>query len=163
MTRVLVTGSREIRDSDTPAVEVALLEAVGGSGRHTLTHGVARGADQVAATVANRLRWRVVGRRAFWQAACVPECAHAPRGPGDHCQDAGKHRNSRMVAEGHDVAVAVFASWARNAGTADCVRKARAAGIPALLVHVERDGSWRRGWSPARECGEQLEIGEVAS
>ena len=167
--RVLVTGSREIRVSDAPAIEAALREAVGDvPGRHTLTHGAARGADRLAAGAAYKLRWEVVPRRAFWQAACVPECCHGPRsrnpyGPGDHCDDAGKHRNTRMVAEGHDVAVAVFARWARNAGTADCLKKIRAAGIPVLLVHVERDGSWSMKWSPARDQGEQLELGEVAS
>lgn len=169
--RVLVTGSREVRDSDAPAIEQALLTAVGdAAGWHTLTHGGARGADKLAAGVATRLGWLVKRRRAFWSAACVPECTHGPRaknpsGPGDICQDAGKHRNSRMVREGHDVAVAVFATWARNGGTADCVKKIRAAGIRLLLVHVERDGSWRMAWSPAADApeqAEQLELGTAS-
>jgi len=166
--RVLVTGSREVRDSDVPAIEQALLEAVGDAvGRHTLTHGGARGADKVAAGAATRLGWLVVRRRAYWEAACLPECDHGERprnryGPGTMCPAQGIYRNAGMVAEGHDLAVAVFATWARNAGTADCVRRIREAGIRLLLVHVERDGSWRMAWSPAAGQVEQLELGEVA-
>lgn len=167
--RVLVTSSRELRDSDEPALEAALHEAVGDApGRHTVTHGGARGGDKLYARIATRLGWLVVRRRAYWEAKCLPECDHGERprnryGPGTMCPAQGIYRNARMVAEGHDVAVAVFATWARNAGTADCVRRIREAGIRLLLVHVERDGSWRMAWSPAADQSEQLELSEVAS
>lgn len=159
-----MTASRDLLDEHEPVLEQALTLVAGDVfGRHTLTHGGAKGGDTLLARIAHRLGWNVVKRRAYWSAACVPDCDHGPRpknryGPGTMCPAQGSYRNARMVAEGHDVCVAVFLAGARNSGTWDCSQRAETDGIPVRRFRVERDGSLTE-FTPG--MGGQLALGSV--
>lgn len=140
--RVLVTGSREVPTKAWQQVRDALLAAVDGTdGPHILVHGGAKGADRIAANVAANLGWSTEEHRADWSAPCRPSCDHngrrrGPLGDGGICPAAGHYRNQHMVDLGADVCVAVFRRGARNAGTADCKRRAVRAGIDVKAVVV---------------------------
>ena len=112
--RILVTGSRHWDDEESMRVFFTLF-ADKFPGKHTLVHGDARGADKMAARIAEELGW-------------VPE---------DHPADwkrykgaAGPIRNSEMVALGADFCVG-FPTPA-SIGTYDCMEKARKAGIRVI-------------------------------
>lgn len=130
--RVLATGSREF---SALAVIRAALDVINEQpGPHTLVHGAAKGADQMAAQVALRMGWRVEPHPADWKAPCVEQCKHKPRGKGryDFCAAAGARRNNAMVVLGADLCLTFFAAGALNAGTTDCSKRAVAAGIDVL-------------------------------
>jgi hypothetical protein len=102
----------------------------------TLIHGAARGADTLAG------EWAV--------AKAVPVDPHpvahheweAWRAAGRPSPSPGSARNARMLAEGRPGAVLAFPG---GTGTADMVRKARAAGVPVALVVVNE-----KGWEVTR-------------
>lgn len=131
--RILITGSREFRSLS--AVRTAMLEVTAGQrGPHLLVHGNARGADQIAAVVAKRLGWQVESHPADWNGPCRESCAPGHRQTrrdrgSEYCPAAGHLRNQAMVDLGADVVVAFFKEGAANAGTHDCVRRARSAGL----------------------------------
>jgi len=126
--RVLVTGSREFRDIGV--VEKALTEVTAGrSGPHTLVHGAARGADTLAAVVADKLGWTIEPHPALWN-------VHDMDCPAWHrdrdlpaCRRAGHRRNEEMVDLGADILCAFYKLGAANKGTAGCVKLAGQAGI----------------------------------
>jgi hypothetical protein len=139
MMRILVTGSRDLRSVE--AVKAALLEVTAGHrGPHTLVHGNARGADQIAAVVARRLGWQIEPHPANWAAPCRPECEKGhrrARGNGtEYCPAAGVYRNQQMVDLGADVCVAFLVAGAGNVGTRDCISRAKTASLKVREVTV---------------------------
>jgi hypothetical protein len=119
--RVLVTGSRDY--SDGAAMESAFLGWGRDVGfpRATLVHGGARGADSLAGRIwADRFGLPVEVHCADWA------------GLGKR---AGHVRNQVMVDLGAAVCFAFPLSGSR--GTWDCVRRARAADIPVIVVGSE--------------------------
>jgi hypothetical protein len=132
-----VTGSRDLRSVEV--VRVALTEVTAGrKGPHTLVHGCARGADQIAAMVAGKFRWQVEPHPADWAAPCDESCDHGGRRKrrdgSDYCPAAGHRRNQAMAALGADIVVAFFQNGAGNVGTRDCVGCAQAAGLTVRPV-----------------------------
>lgn len=125
--RILVTGSRDF--TDIGVVHQALLEVTAGQHpTHTLVHGAARGADTLAAVVADKLGWTIEPHRALWNVHDMecPEWHHdQPR-----CRRAGHRRNEEMVDLGADIVCAFYKRGAANKGTAGCVKLAGQAGIP---------------------------------
>src|SRR5689334_6115167 len=107
--RVLVTGGRHYDN----AVEVqrALDSVVGRFGLPTVIHGGATGADQLAARWAFRVGASVVARPADWKR---------------HGGMAGPLRNREMLELKPNLVIA----FPGGRGTADMVRRARAAGVP---------------------------------
>ena len=88
--------------------------------RATLVHGgCPTGADREAASF-----WRITGR------PVEPHPANWQR----YGKAAGPRRNQEMVDAGADQCIAFFKRGAANRGTADCVARARAAGIPVQEV-----------------------------
>lgn len=120
--RILITGSREWTDRDV--IRDAIVRegrASGLSGQDTtIVHGAARGADLLAADVAREFNCRIEAHPADWDR---------------YGKSAGHHRNAEMVALGADVCLAFPLPGAR--GTWDCVRKAKAAGIPVTVYEGE--------------------------
>lgn len=136
--RVLVTGSR--RWTDAAAIETALLDCwhdaleLGAPGI-VVVHGAAEGADTDADRWALRHEGQGVGRDprpADWTGPCPPECrpGHRKRrrDGSEFCPTAGHRRNQAMVDAG--AAVALAFQVGQSSGTADCIRRAEAAGIP---------------------------------
>ncbi|MFE6126692.1 SLOG family protein [Streptomyces sp. NPDC056437] len=72
---------------------------------------------------------------ADWSGPCGPECRpdHRRRGRrGEYCPLAGHRRNQLMVDKKPGLLVA--AHHANSSGTADCMRRAKKAGIPILRI-----------------------------
>lgn len=116
--RVLVTGSREWDDRDQ--LERVLNTVLSRNCPLVIIHGKnPRGADAMAAD------WVNVVREGF-------EVTAEPY-PADWARlhkAAGNARNQVMVDAGADVCYAFYKNDAGNRGTADCVARAEAAGIP---------------------------------
>lgn len=116
--RILVTGSRDFRDTDLAKralVWAANVAGVVNPADVTVVHGDSRGADSVMTEVAasfgcviedHPARWDELGKRA------------------------GIVRNCEMVALGADVCLAFPLSGSR--GTWHCMREAEKAGIPVV-------------------------------
>lgn len=137
MFRILVTGSRDWSDPDV--LGKALYEVIEASGATevTIVHGACpSGADKMAAEFCES--------EAAWfdnMGGCLIEERHPAEWnrhdagcPDWHrgqrvCRMAGHRRNAEMVALGADTVVAFYKRGAANKGTADCVRRAGAAGI----------------------------------
>ena len=120
--RVLVTGSTKWTDRTT--IRHALFKAwreVGYPEDMVLVHGAAKGADTLAAQLADRLGWVVEPYPADW------ENKHKAAGP---------IRNAEMVKLGADVCLAFPLPGGK--GTQDCMKKAAKAGIP-VVVHPPSD------------------------
>lgn len=110
--RVLVCGGRDY--CDLPTVN-AFLDGI--TPRPTMIiHGGARGADECA--------WRWACR------SCVPDEAY-PADWKTHGRAAGPIRNQRMLDEGKPDLVVAFPG---GRGTADMVRRAKAAGVKVIEV-----------------------------
>jgi hypothetical protein len=129
--RILVTGSRDWPDRDV--VREALVDAIGGTHPVTLVVGdCPTGADRAATDV-----WR------YWASVHPDWYLPAEVYRADWRTEgkvAGPNRNQRMVDAGVDVCLAFPLDGSR--GTWDCVRRARAAGIPVRLVGHD-------GWTAA--------------
>jgi hypothetical protein len=101
-----------------------------------LMHGCADGADTIGDhwAISNGIPCR--RRPADWDGPCGLECqpGHRRRNRRGtwYCPLAGHRRNQQMVDEGP--ALFVGASRANSSGTADCLRRAKAAGIPTLTI-----------------------------
>lgn len=120
--RILVTGSRYLTEKSLETIYQTLLSIIDESdvsGEVVVIHGGARGADALAWQAAMDLGARVEVYPADWS-----------RG-----KRAGMERNQVMVDKGADVCVAFPIADSR--GTRDCIRRARAAGIPVKIVHME--------------------------
>lgn len=117
--RILVTGSRDWTDQD--AIATALAETAAKllpTDRYravTLVHGAARGADSIAAEVAEFLGWGVAPYPAAW---------------ATFGKSAGHRRNAVMVASGADICLAFPLGESR--GTRGCMRLAEKAGIRVI-------------------------------
>jgi ABC-type sugar transport system substrate-binding protein len=111
--RVLVTGGRDYKNKD--ALSAALRSATFGQDDVTIVHGGARGADALAHQIGTEKGWRVVVSPADWDALG---------------RSAGPMRNQQMIDAGADIVVAAPG----GGGTADCVRRAKRAGIPVMEV-----------------------------
>ena len=110
---VIVTGGR---DYSSAGALYATLDALHKRRPITLlVHGGASGADKMAAEWANHRDVNSLEFSADWNG---------------HGRAAGPLRNQRMVDRGADLVVA----FPGGRGTADCVRRARAAGIEVLEV-----------------------------
>jgi SLOG family YspA-like protein len=117
--RILITGSRNWTDRE--AIRVAIV----GVGRESsvlpqdvvVVHGGARGADLLAADVAQALGCQFEVHHADWER---------------YGKRAGIVRNSEMVNLGADVCLAFPLGESR--GTRHCMREAEKAGIP-VVVH----------------------------
>lgn len=118
--RILVTGSREWVDS--ALVREVLSLAPQPYSQHVLVHGdCPRGLDRMAARIAAELGFQVEAHPADW--------SHQGRA-------AGVLRNQLMVDLGADRCFAFMCRGSR--GTADCVRRAKSAGIRTYVWHAER-------------------------
>lgn len=69
---------------------------------------------------------------ADWFRDCDENCQHRPRRRGERCPAAGPLRNQHTVDLGADKCIAAPTEGSR--GTWDCVRRAKAAGIPVRVV-----------------------------
>jgi hypothetical protein len=131
MTRVLVTGGRDFTDRDAVARAMApyaprgreLLDA----SEHIVIHGgCPTGADHLADEWCDVFGVRKRVYAADWR---------------QHGRAAGPLRNARMIAEGRPDVVIAFPG---GRGTADCVRKAQAAGVPVVFAARPASTSTRK-------------------
>ncbi|MFR9794188.1 SLOG family protein [Streptomyces sp. MB22_4] len=144
MATVLIglTGSRKW--TDVPLLETTLFQVwhdaiEDGYNGIELIHGDARdGADAMgdawaAASGVPRRR-----RPADWEGPCGPECQPGHRKPKrngrTYCPLAGRRRNQQIVDERPLLLVAAQVN--QSTGTADCMRRAKAAGIPVYRIPV---------------------------
>jgi hypothetical protein len=112
--RVLVCGGRDFADRQLAIDTLDSLDAERGIGR--IIHGAARGADTLADEWAAARGVPVERFHADWRA---------------HGKAAGPLRNQRMLDEGRPGLVVAFPG---GRGTADMVRRARAAGVEVIEV-----------------------------
>lgn len=99
----------------------------------TLVHGACSGADSLAAEWWGDIQGRAVEPHpANWDGSCRTECTPGHRrtvlGVPDRCPAAGPYRNQEMVDSGLDLLIA----FPGGHGTADMVRRAKAAGVRVL-------------------------------
>lgn len=115
--RILITGSRNWTDWDE--VAYALMDATPRpyDYRYIIVHGGARGADTIAAAWAKSWGMEVEVHPADWRT---------------HGKAAGPIRNQKMVDLGAHVCLAF--PQPKSVGTWDCVRRAKAAGIPVTIT-----------------------------
>jgi hypothetical protein len=104
-----------------------------------LMHGTAEGADTIGGQWADRNGILVRDRPADWNGPCAPACppGHRRRNRrgSEYCPLAGHRRNQQMVDE--KPALFVAASYRGSSGTADCLRRARKAGIPDWTITAD--------------------------
>jgi hypothetical protein len=124
--RVLVCGGRDF--SDWPQLALTLDQLRAERGIELVIHGAAPGADTLADTWARSRDIAVDRYYALWKT---------------EGRAAGPRRNQRMLDAGPDLVV----SFSGGKGTADMVRRARAAGIEVIEVAPK---TMRR---PADRCG----------
>ena len=119
--RLLVCGSRTWTDRARLREVLDQVVADHGDGQVTVIEGDARGADRLAGQLAQRRGWRLERYPADW--------THEGRA-------AGFRRNARMLRQGRPDLVVAFTvgPLQQSRGTADMVRRARAAGVPVHLV-----------------------------
>lgn len=115
--RVLVCGGRDY--SGTPSVASVLDGLLESDGIACIIQGGATGADADARAWAMRNDVAYLTVPAAWE---------------QHGKAAGPLRNARMLREGKPTLVVAFPG---GRGTADMVRKAKAAGVPVLTVESE--------------------------
>lgn len=116
MPRILITGSRHWDNHG--AIRRALADLPGDA---TIVHGgCPTGADAYADKIARMFGLAVEVHPADW---------------GTHGRAAGPIRNQHMVDLGADLCLAFPDTYSR--GTWDCVRRARAAGIPTRVYGEE--------------------------
>ena len=92
----------------------------------TVLHGMARGADSLAARAAYELGISVIGFRARWE---------------KFGKAAGPIRNREMLDEKPDLVIAFHDDLESSKGTKDCVEEARRRGIPVEVISHERGGT----------------------
>lgn len=142
--RVIVTGGRNFRQEWVVFDALAALYAELPEGDWLwVIHGGASGADQAAKTWA--WAWHSRGRNVYeeehkadWSAPCRETCApnHRRRQRlGTYCPAAGNYRNQEMIDAGAELVLA----FPGGTGTADCKRRAKAAGIEVREVIEGRD------------------------
>jgi hypothetical protein len=139
LARILLTGSRSW--TDTQLLEDTLLQiwhdalALGYDGI-LLTHGACPdGADHQGNIWATRNSVPTDPHPADWEGPCGTECRpghRRPRRGTTYCPLAGHRRNQTMVDLKPVLVVAAHRDGSR--GTADCLRRAKKAGIPTLVL-----------------------------
>ncbi len=119
--KVLVCGSRDF--TDAKIIQVVLMGVYRFHPDIHVIHGNARGADIAARNFAEAQRWATTPYFADWKA---------------HGKGAGPIRNQRMLDEGKPKLVLAFVNkpLAESRGTADMVRRARAAGVPTYVIEA---------------------------
>lgn len=142
--RILITGSRTWDDWQTvwKALDDTIDHAAKtGETEFVVVHGACpRGADQHAADFCeDQAGWRDNASQALgedrhpadWTARCTPACKPGHRrrrhDGSTYCPAEGVNRNQRMVDLGANICLAF--NRGNSTGTADCVRRARRAGI----------------------------------
>lgn len=118
--RILVCGGRDFNDED---IVFAALESHVDRMQSTVIQGHAPGADRLAREWCGRNGVHLESYPADWAA---------------HGKAAGPIRNQRMIDEGKPTKVIAFPG---GRGTADMVRRARAAGIPVFEFTPTKDTS----------------------
>lgn len=117
--RVLICGSRTWDKPIPVDVIVGGFASVYGPENVTIIHGGARGADSMAGSAAHRHG---------------VDCEMFPADWATHGKAAGPIRNQRMLDEGKPDLVVAFTNDLRaSRGTADMVKRAERAGIPAYV------------------------------
>lgn len=111
--RILVSGSRDYDDVQRIREVFEKVMQKFECDEYVLISGHARGADTIAEIVAEELGWQVEVFPAEWS---------------KYGKRAGGMRNQKMVDSGADICVAF--PLGTSVGTWDCVRRAKAAGIP---------------------------------
>ena len=120
--RLLVCGSRTWTDRPRLWQVIDRLVSQHSDGQVvTVIEGDARGADRLAGQLARKRGWRLERYPADWTR---------------HGRAAGFRRNARMLREGRPDLVVAFTvgPLQQSRGTADMVRRARAAGVPVQIV-----------------------------
>ena len=122
--RILITGSRHWTDRTALASAMSraltyLGSYIGANHSAVLVHGGAKGADAVAADIADNWGWTVEEHPADWDA---------------DGRRAGPLRNQRMVDAGADIVLACPMPGSK--GTWDCMKRAVEAGIPVYIVNT---------------------------
>jgi hypothetical protein len=104
-----------------------------------LLHGCAEGADTIGHNWAWRMGLLIRERPADWGGPCGSECPPGHRRRNrrgtEYCPLAGHRRNQQMVNE--QPVLFVAASYRNSSGTADCLRRARKAGIPDWTITAD--------------------------
>ena len=117
--RILITGSRNW--ANRYALTTALAGLVGDIENAVIVHGdCPSGADAIADDMAAYWGWGVERHTADW---------------GRHGKAAGPIRNQEMVDAGADICLAF--PLGESHGTRDCIRRAKAAGIPVQIFEGE--------------------------
>jgi hypothetical protein len=137
--RLLVCGGRDF--SDTVNANKVLDAMHRALGIDVVIEGDARGADRIAGYWARRNRIDNLKFPADWNA---------------HGRAAGAIRNQQMLDEGRPSHVLAFPG---GRGTADMVRRAKAAGVQVITAQVDRNPE---GHDPAEGHGAQHESPVVA-
>lgn len=121
--RVIVCGSRDIVNLNLDVIGMAVLGVI--SDQHDIKHGITvlsggcRGVDTIGEAWAERHGHAVERFPADWSQG----------------KKAGPLRNAAMVAEA-DALVAI--AYPDSRGTADCIRRAQAKGIPCAVLYLPR-------------------------
>ena len=144
--RLLVCGARDWTDRALLAEVIGQVVTEHAQGRAgvVLIEGAARGVDRLAAALAQARGWQLEEYPADW------------RREG---RAAGPRRNARMLREGRPERVLAFTDdLPASRGTADLVRRARAAGLPVQLVSHPPTSSGEEvpPLAPATRSAEQL-------
>lgn len=120
--RILITGSRTLRESDYATVRDAIAKAAADlQPPVVVVHGNALGADRLADRASRALGLKVEPHSARWRT---------------EGRAAGPLRNQRMVDLGADICIAFIAVGRENVGTKDCWRRADRAGIPVRVYEI---------------------------
>jgi hypothetical protein len=124
MKRIIVTGSRNLKDSAIVSKYLDRVPAWLGveASDVTVVHGGANGADELAACWARAHGAAIEEHRADWDA---------------YGFGAGPKRNAAMVALGADICVGFWDSKRQRSGTLDCLSRADEAMIPTLTIKVK--------------------------
>jgi hypothetical protein len=128
--KLLITGDREWNDyqSVIDALLDVLKEFEIDPSKITIIHGAARGADCMAAEVAERIGMVVKPYPAHWRHTeqCPKSCKEMVGRP------AGVIRNQKMLNENPDIDLALFFhhDLTNSKGTRDMVNRLKKAGIP---------------------------------
>ncbi len=119
--RLLVCGSRTWTDRARLWQVLEQLVSEHSDGEVTVVEGDACGADRLAGQLARERGWRLERYPADWTR---------------QGRAAGFRRNARMLREGRPDLVVAFTvgPLQHSRGTADMVRRARAAGVPVQVI-----------------------------
>ena len=119
--RLLVCGSRTWTDRARLRQVLDQVVSDHSDGQVVLIEGDARGADRLAGQLARERGWRLERYPADWTR---------------QGRAAGFRRNARMLRQGHPDLVVAFTVGPlhESRGTADMVRRARAAGVPVQVI-----------------------------